>query len=151
MNYFNLQSRTHSAAFEASGQILIERLTGGARRAEGLDGEATARSPVESVLLAHRIPEGLTEEMLSALFLHLAYVCPVEVQPIEWTTTEAPRHSRKKAEEGKVGKSRIYFSSPEHADLALNTMPGPLRNDLKNRAQKRIYMKNGGYLYLRKL
>lgn len=47
------------------------------------------------------------------------------------------------------GKSVVIFKSQEHANLAFQSISGPVRPDNNNKPQKRVYLKAGGYLAVR--
>ena len=92
-----------------------------------------------SQLFVHRLPDYCTEEHLKAMIMQHTNVVPSSIEPI----------IRNPVTENS-GKTNIIFTSTEHADLAFTTIAGPIRPDAHNKEQKRIYMKAGGYIYIRK-
>jgi len=91
-------------------------------------------------LLIHRIPDSLTEEQIQQMFISSTFIIPVKILPI----------ARDPVRSGDSGKTSVLFSTVAHAELALATIPGPERPDNIGRAQKRIYLRGGGYIYARK-
>ncbi len=91
----------------------------------------------DSSLLMHRIPESCTIEHIREMLLATTHIAPVNFTPIEFSQGH--------------GKTTITFQSNRHTELVLDSIPGPNRPDKSNKPQKRIYLKNGGYMCLRKL
>lgn len=77
-----------------------------------------------SQLFIHRIPANVKEEDLSTMFLKFASVEPVKVNPIE------------------LGKTRVYFRSTIHADLAFDSLAGEAELDSSSRLQKDVFLRN---------
>ena len=50
-----------------------------------------------------------------------------------------------------MGKTNVIFPSPAHVNLAFSTLEGEEREDKTGRLQKRVYMRNGDYCYIRKM
>jgi hypothetical protein len=91
-------------------------------------------------LLVHRIPANCTTENISQLFITNTFIVPTKVHPIITNTQD----------NAAAGKSTVTFESAKHADLAFETLAGPNRPDKSNRPQKRVYLKGGGYMCVRK-
>ena len=100
---------------------------------------STSTNMVTTTLLVHRVPDNVTEEIIQQLFISQSYIVPSKVNPIQ-----------RGSGSGDTGKAVVIFVSKEHADLAFETLPGQNRPDKQNKPQKRIYMKSGGYLCVRK-
>jgi hypothetical protein len=94
-----------------------------------------------SMLLIHRIPSSCSEDTLRQLFTAMTHVIPLSIQQIQHTSNSASNPS---------GKTNAIFASTAHANLAFETLPGPDRPDKSNRSQKRVYLKAGGYICIRK-
>jgi len=86
-----------------------------------------------SQLLVHRIPKKCSEDHLSAMFLSHTSVEPVEVGTIE------------------QGKSTVHFRSPRHAILAFDTLEDKAEPDSSGRLQKKVFLRDGGYIRVRKM
>ena len=92
-------------------------------------------------------------------------IVPVSIQPINYNdnsndsnsnhNNKSP-HSRggnkyqKPSAPQPNGRTVISFATKQHCDLAFDAIPGPNRPDKANRDQKRIYLKGGGYVCIRK-
>ena len=116
----------------ANGVIEVERSVAVVKDVDAIDESAS--------LFVHRIPENLTEESLTQMFVATTFVCPVKV----------PQIQRDPGRGGDTGKVVVTFASAAHAELALVSVPGPQRPDKAGRSQKRVYLKSGGYIYVRK-
>ncbi len=98
-------------------------------------------SSESSSLLVHRIPPNCTEEHIRSMFITFSHVVPSKVSNVvrgELSSTDP------------VGKALVTFSSLKHAELAFETIEGPVRLDKRNTPQKRIYLQGGGYVCVRK-
>jgi RNA exonuclease 1 len=98
-------------------------------------------APGEATLMLHRLPDYCHEEHIMRVFILYTNVVPSKINPI---VRGDPTGSEP------VGKTTLFFPSQQHADLAFDAITGPLRPDKQNRPQKRIYLKGGGYIYIRK-
>jgi RNA exonuclease 1 len=101
--------------------------------------------PAVQCLLVHRIPSAYTVDDIKSMFSTCAFVVPLEVQPISYGADEGPAPVG-----GNIGKTTVAFSSEAHANLAFESLTGPNRPDKNNKAQKRVYLKNGGHICVRK-
>lgn len=102
--------------------------------------------PANQCLLVHRIPGSYTADDVKNMFVTCTYVVPSSVPPIthgNLSEGEAPADSS-------AGKTIVVFASEEHANLAFETLTGPNRPDKNNKAQKRVYLKSGGHICVRK-
>mmetsp|Transcript_16280 Transcript_16280/g.35412 ORF Transcript_16280/g.35412 Transcript_16280/m.35412 type:complete len:642 (+) Transcript_16280:256-2181(+) len=86
-------------------------------------------------LLVHRIPRFCKPEHITQMLLAHTFVQPKEVGEIEFGSS--------------TGKVHVYFSSPDHANLAFETLSGDEKPDKTGRAQKRVYLRNGDYVHVR--
>jgi hypothetical protein len=89
-------------------------------------------------LLCHKIPTYLTEEQIRQMLIESTHIVPVDVSPII------------RGSGADAGKATIKFLSAKHADLAFEAISGPVRPEKSNREQKRVYLKGGGYICIRK-
>lgn len=118
--------------------------------AQALEGIAIPRliagisQPTTHCMLVHRIPSAYSVEDIKTMFSTCAFVVPVEVQPITYGADDAPAPPG-----GNVGKTVVAFSTEAHANLAFESLTGPNRPDKNNKAQKRVYLKNGGHICVR--
>ena len=94
-----------------------------------------------STLLLHRIPSSCNNDILRQIFMTAAHIVPVEIQTLQHAGLSSTMPA---------GKANAVFSSPKHAKLAFDSLAGPERPDKANRPQKRVYLKQGGYIYIRK-
>lgn len=98
-----------------------------------------------NTLLVHRIPEDFNQGRVLKLFSSKSFVVPHTVQPIE--------ESIKTDKDGKEEVKRrcvVVFATKEHAQLAFDGLAGPVKLDKVNKEQKRIHIKNGVYVAIRK-
>jgi len=87
-------------------------------------------------LLVHRIPKRCTEEHLSKMFAaHIGDV-PAKIPQIEFGR-------------GNTGKVMVKFESKEQAASVFEGIEGKIQNDAAGAPQKRVYLKNGGYINIR--
>ena len=101
--------------------------------------------PAAQCLLVHRIPSAYTVEDIKTMFATCSYVLPQLVQPISFSG-----HSEEEDKTAGNGKTTVVFSSEGHANLAFDSLSGPNRPDKHNKAQKRVYVKSGGHICVRK-
>lgn len=91
-------------------------------------------------LFVHRIPKDVCNEtQLAAMFLAHTNVQAVSVDTIEYTSG------------GKIGKTVVHFSSGRHGDLAFDTLEGKAVADASGRLQKKVYLRKGDYIRVRKM
>ena len=88
-------------------------------------------------LFVHRIPKGCKTEHIKNMFLSYTSIVPDEVPDITYGAD--------------TGKTTVSFTSPEHANLAFRTFESEEKPDKTGRMQKRIYLRNGDYAYVRKM
>jgi len=88
-------------------------------------------------LFIHRIPKMCNEEHLSSMFLKHSYILPIEVEDIQFS--------------GSSGKTHVNFKSPRHANLAFETLDGKAEEEKSGRLQKKVYLRNGDYIRVRKM
>lgn len=95
-------------------------------------------------LLVHRIPDFCNDDHILEMMVQYTKIVPAKVHPIV-------RGSSSGGEAGAPsGKAVVQFATQMHADLAFDSIVGPNRPDKQNRSQKRIYLKGGGYICVRK-
>mmetsp|Transcript_45175 Transcript_45175/g.88369 ORF Transcript_45175/g.88369 Transcript_45175/m.88369 type:complete len:423 (-) Transcript_45175:132-1400(-) len=87
-------------------------------------------------LLVHRIPKRCTEEHLSKIFSAHTGDVPAEIPQIEFGN-------------GNTGKVMVRFESKEQAASVFEGIEGKIQNDAAGAPQKRVYLKNGGYINIR--
>ena len=88
-------------------------------------------------LFIHRIPKMCNEEHLSVMFLKHSSIQPTEVEDIQFS--------------GSSGKTHVSFKSPRHANLAFDTLDGNAEEEKSGRLQKKVYLRNGDYIRVRKM
>lgn len=98
-----------------------------------------------SELFVHRIPEYCTEEHLHYMVINYTQVVPIKIAAITKGYADGGKDTKES-----FGKTTISFSSAEHCNLAFESIAGPNRPDKNMRGQKRVYLKNGGYVCCRK-
>lgn len=94
----------------------------------------------EASLLVHKIPEVCTNDHIFQMIIANTNIVPLQVLPI----------SRMQTSENSFGKTSVIFSSKAHAELAFASISGPNRPDKNDKPQKRVYLKGGGYICIRK-
>jgi len=99
-------------------------------------------------LFVHRIPDFCTVDQIKQLFVTHTHVAPREVLPIENSAAAECDISSSNSSANK--KTTVHFLTQEHSELAFDTLAGPDRPDKFNRSQKRVYLKGGGYICVRK-
>ncbi len=90
-----------------------------------------------SELFVHRIPKGCFQEHISKMFLAHTHIQPKQIPAIEFNSD--------------TGKTTVLFASNEHANLVFKTLEGEAKPDKTGRLQKRVYLRNGGYVCIRKM
>ena len=92
-----------------------------------------------SQLFVHRIPKDACDEtQLAAMFLAHTHVQPVEVDTIDYAA-------------GTIGKTHVHFASDRHGNLAFDSLEGKAMADASGRLQKKVYLRNGNYIRVRKM
>jgi RNA exonuclease 1 len=92
-----------------------------------------------SQLFVHRIPKSVCNEShLSRMFLYHTSIEPKTVEDIEFAGTE-------------IGKTHIIFRSWKHASLAFDSLEGIGHPDASGKLQKKVFLKSGGYVRVRKM
>lgn len=128
---------THDSVQDARAALLVAAYVS----THGAPTNLTQPKDEAAQLMLHRIPLGCTEEHLQRMILAYTHILPVKISPITHTNSTAVEST---------GKSYVTFSSAKHAELAFDSLTGPVRNDKAQRPQKRVYLKKGGYIYVRK-
>lgn len=90
-----------------------------------------------SQLFVHRIPKICSTDHLESLFLNHTWISPLKIDDIELT--------------GQNGKTVVTFKSARHANLAFFTLEGDQDSDSSGRAQKKVFLRSGGYIRVRKM
>lgn len=115
---------------------------GSGRERGGRDRGGSRRKHIPEVytyhqLFVHRIPKVCKTTHLSKMFVEHTSIEPVEVEEIDFS--------------GAAGKAFINFKSPKHALLAFNCLEGKGEADKGGRLQKRVYLRDGDYVRVRKM
>lgn len=90
-----------------------------------------------TMLLVHRLPTTTQPSHLVEMFLAYTSIKPKNVPDIMFS--------------GSHGKCNVEFTTKEHADLAYDTLAGEEREDKTGKKQKRVSLKGGGYVCVRKM
>ena len=90
-----------------------------------------------TMLLVHRLPTTTQPNHLVEMFLAYTNVKPKNVPDIICS--------------GSFGKCNVEFTTKEHAELAYTTLAGEEREDKTGKKQKRVSLKGGGYVCVRKM
>jgi hypothetical protein len=85
----------------------------------------------------HRLPVNTLPEHISEMFLAYTSIRPKNIPDIAFA--------------GQQGKCNVEFASSEHAELAYATLVGDERADKTGKMQKRVGLKGGGYVCVRKM
>ena len=103
--------------------------------------ERTARTPRHGYgckLFVHRIPRSCDENHLKQMFLLHARVEPDVIDPLEFGN-------------GDFGKTIATFRTIQHANVAFESIDGKADADPSGRLQKKVFLKTGGYIRVRKM
>mmetsp|Transcript_46833 Transcript_46833/g.114208 ORF Transcript_46833/g.114208 Transcript_46833/m.114208 type:complete len:640 (-) Transcript_46833:123-2042(-) len=88
-------------------------------------------------LFVHRIPKVCKPEHLSNMFQKSTNIEPSEVEEIVFN--------------GDTGKTYVIFKSSQHANLAFDSLDGKADEDKSGKLQKKVYLRNGDYVRVRKM
>lgn len=88
-------------------------------------------------LFVHRIPKQCKAQSLTTMFIKHTDIQPSDVDEIEFS--------------GNLGKTHVKFKSPRHAVLAFDSLEGTAEPDKSGRLQKKVYLRNGDYVRIRKM
>jgi RNA exonuclease 1 len=88
-------------------------------------------------LFVHRIPTMCKADHLKNMFLKHTDIQPTDVDEIQFS--------------GQTGKTHVVFKSARHADLAFDTLDGTAEEEKSGRLQKKVYLRNGDYVRVRKM
>lgn len=94
----------------------------------------------ENQLFVHRIPKNVDQSHLSKMFLVHTSIQPESVEDVTFTS-----------DTGAVGKTHVNFKTAAHATLAFDSLEGASEKDPSGRLQKKVYLKTGGYIRVRKM
>jgi hypothetical protein len=114
--------------------------------AAAITGAAAAGASVPCSLLVHRIPDYCSEQHIQEMMVAYTQVMPAKIGPIL-------RGAPSTGSDGNAvpsGRCTVFFASQIHCDLAFESISGPNRPDKQGRDQKRVYLKGGGYICVRK-
>jgi hypothetical protein len=101
-------------------------------------------------LLVHRIPEFCSEENIRQMIISYTQIIPTKINFL-FRNNALDNNNSKNNTTNPNGKAVVWFGSQQHCDLAFDTIAGPDRPDKQNKSQKRIYLKGGGYVLIRKM
>ena len=90
-----------------------------------------------SELFIHKLPKYVKREHLSQVFIDHTGVTPLKVSHIDFS--------------GEHGKATVQFQSKKHANLAFSTLEGGAKEDSSGRLQKKLYLRRGDYVRVRKM
>jgi RNA exonuclease 1 len=99
--------------------------------------ERTSNSLKGKELFVHRIPKRCKAQNLSSMFQQHTDIEPTEIDEIEYS--------------GHTGKTQVTFRTPRHAKLAFDSLEGAAEPDKSGRLQKKVYLRNGDYVRIRKM
>jgi RNA exonuclease 1 len=88
-------------------------------------------------LFLHRIPKQCKIHHLTSMFVKHTSIEPSMVDEIEFS--------------GESGKTHATFRSTRHASLAFDSLEGTAELDKSGRPQKKVYLRNGDYVRVRKM
>lgn len=98
---------------------------------------STKNKLATSQLFVHRIPKICQKNHLETMFLNHTSIQPLDIQDFDFT--------------GDIGKTMLTFASPRHANLAFSSLDGEQDQDSSGRLQKKVFLRNGGYIRVRKM
>lgn len=97
----------------------------------------TKNKNATSQLFIHRIPKICQKTHLETMFLNHTSIQPVDVNDFDFN--------------GEIGKTVATFASPRHANLAFASLEGEHDPDASGRLQKKVFLRSGGYIRVRKM
>jgi len=99
--------------------------------------ERTTSNGRSAQLFVHRIPKACKADHFTTLFQKYTTIVPTEVDEVDFN--------------GDTGRTHVTFKSSGHANLAFQTLEGSAEPDKSGRLQKKVYLKTGGYVRIRKM
>ena len=90
-----------------------------------------------SLLFVHRIPKACKVTHINKMIMNHSSIVPKNVENIEFGSS--------------TGKTTVEFPSAAHANLAFKSLKEKAQPDKSGRMQKRVYMRNGDYIYIRQM
>ena len=124
-------------------QVPTPRL--GSTSAAANDAAGTVGSNLkQKELLVHRIPASLSDKDIFNMMTTHTNIVPAHIDPITRSQAASSNNGNDN------GKTCIRFTTTAHCDLAFDSISGPNRPDKSNAPQKRVYLKTGGYICVRK-
>lgn len=129
----------------------------------GKKGKSAVAKPGNlSELLVHRIPDYCTADHILKLIVTHTNIQPLQVRltlisfheirlmVLSYRPAQVQRITRPDGQsKDAVGRTTLVFESELTANKAFNAIAGSIRPDKQRRAQKRIYLKAGGYICVR--
>jgi RNA exonuclease 1 len=101
------------------------------------DIERSTKDYKKNQLFVHRIPKQCKAQNLTSMFFKHTDIQPTGVEDIEFS--------------GNLGKTHVSFRSLRHANLAFETLEGSAEPEASGRLQKKVYLRNGDYVRIRKM
>lgn len=127
---------THDSVNDANAALLcLEAYLAKKGKVAPIERSAPRNAGAACQLFVHRIPKHCQASHLETMFLTHTSVQPKEVDEIEFT--------------GDTGRTHVTFRSSRHANLAFDTLESKEEADKSGRMQKKVYLKNGGYVRVR--
>lgn len=96
-------------------------------------------------MMIHRIPHFCYAADIKQMIMEYTHIVPAKVDDVEFSVVASDSKTA-----DSFGHTHVTFATPEHAELAFTSIVGPNRPDKQNRPQKRIYLKSGGHIYIRR-
>lgn len=106
-------------------------------KVEKIERSVSTRPNYGAQLFIHRIPKNCEDSHIAQMFLRHTGVQPSEVDFIAFS--------------GDIGKTIAHFQSTRHANLAFDTLEGKAEVEASGRLQKKVYLRAGGYVRVRKM
>ena len=130
--------QTHDSVNDARAALLcLEAYLGKKGKVAPIERSPSRNAIAASQLFVHRIPKMCQPSHLNNMFLAHTSVQPADINEIEFA--------------GETGRTHVTFRSSRHANLAFDTLEGKEEADKSGRMQKKVYLKNGGYVRVRKM
>jgi hypothetical protein len=126
---------------EKNGKVeTIVRSNANSNNNVGGDGFGSSTASFAMQLFVHRIPRKVEPDHLMKMFLAHSSIEPESVQDVDFPNPSNP-----------MGKTIVTFRSQAHANLAFETLAGKSEADPSGRLQKKVFMKTGSYIRVRKM
>ncbi|KAL7581115.1 hypothetical protein ACA910_005916 [Epithemia clementina (nom. ined.)] len=131
--------KTHDSVNDARAALrCVEHYKVNDGNVESIVRRSREKSVAHCQLFVHRIPKHVTTAHLAEMFLNNTKVAVDKVDDIDFSG-------------GAMGKTLITFQSAGHTNLAFRSLKGDPDEDTTGRLQKKVFLRGGKYIRIRKM